>query len=205
MIVWISGPFGAGKSSTVAAVRRLLPATSEFDPEVIGDQLSQLFPGVEDYQDLTLWRSLVTHFLAEVVRHGASGVLVPMTLLREDYATAIFTGLRRRRVPLCHAVLDVSSDELRRRIYAADPELATPHRLARRKWRLDHVGPYEAAREWLCASADLVVDTTSRSVRECAAELIRRTPLAELTPDPTISVEQRPIEVGRALDPSQPK
>ncbi len=41
-----------------------------------------------------------------------------------------------------------------------------------RQWRLDHIVGYLAARDWMAATADVVIDSTTRSVPE-VARLIR--------------------------------
>jgi hypothetical protein len=42
-----------------------------------------------------------------------------------------------------------------------------PHQKAR-QWRLDHIRDYLAARDWMQATADLVIDTTTLTASQAA-------------------------------------
>ncbi len=75
------------------------------------------------------------------------------------------------RQPLGHEVVHVvvEADELvmRQRIAAdqKDPGAA--------QWRLDHLATYAAARTWLTARADLVLDTTGLTPEDAAEQIWR--------------------------------
>ena len=163
MIVWLHGAFGAGKSSVAAELHRRRPDLVPYDPEVVGYLLRRSLPvPTGDFQDLPEWRALVVAAGAVLDADGQRTVLAPMTLLREEYAREVFTGLADRGVQVRHVLLDVAEGELTRRIRA---DAAEPGAL---DWRLERVPAYAHARPWLTALADRVVDTTALTVEQVA-------------------------------------
>lgn len=95
--------------------------------------------------------------MVETARHlldYTGGTLVmPMTVLVEQYWREISAGLAHHGIPVRHFVLHADQDTLRGRI-EGDTVLGPS------SFRLAHLEPYaEAARTWLHAEAE-VVDTT---------------------------------------------
>jgi len=87
MIIWVNGPFGAGKSSVAAELLHRIPEATLFDPEEVGFMLRNLLPGREpDFQDLPPWRPLVAATAIELISYTGGPLIAPMSLLREDYA-----------------------------------------------------------------------------------------------------------------------
>ncbi|WP_101255984.1 NUDIX hydrolase [Streptomyces barkulensis] len=120
MIVWLNGAFGAGKTAAARELVELLADSNLFDPGLIGVGLRALLPRkrldeVPDHQDLPAWRRLVVDTAAAV--HGEVGgtLVVPMTLLRQEYRDEVFGGLAARRIPVRHVLLDVEETILRER------------------------------------------------------------------------------------------
>ncbi len=170
MIVWVNGTFGVGKTSTVRELQALLPGSAVYDPEVIGESLRHLLPAevygsVRDFQDLAAWRRLVPATAVALLAELPGPLIVPMTLLRQDYRDEIFGALAADRVAIHHVVLHAEETILRKRIEADETESARA-----RQWRLDHLAAYQQARPWLEEDA-VVVDTTALTPRR-AAELI---------------------------------
>lgn len=60
MIIWINGPFGAGKTTLAKRLRDRRSKSLIFDPEEIGFVVKETvpMPASGDYQDLPLWRGL---------------------------------------------------------------------------------------------------------------------------------------------------
>nr|UHA82472.1 hypothetical protein NNFBJPFD_00218 [Enterobacter cloacae] len=58
MIIWINGPFGAGKTTLAKRLRDRRSKSLIFDPEEIGFVVKETvpMPASGDYQDLPLWR-----------------------------------------------------------------------------------------------------------------------------------------------------
>lgn len=61
MIIWINGPFGAGKTTLAKRLRDRRSKSLIFDPEEIGFVVKETvpMPASGDYQDLPLWLSLI--------------------------------------------------------------------------------------------------------------------------------------------------
>ncbi|MFJ6938788.1 NUDIX domain-containing protein [Streptomyces sp. NPDC101132] len=175
MIVWINGTFSAGKTSTARELTGLLPDSTLYDPEVIGGVLKHLLPPkhldeVTDYQDLAIWRRLVVDGAAAVLAEVGGTLVVPMTLLRQEYRDEIFGGLAARRIEVRHFLLTPEETILRERIaHRDDPEVPDADRQLRiRQWAYDHIPAYrEALGGWLRADAH-AVDNSTLSPRETA-------------------------------------
>ncbi|WP_406388161.1 NUDIX domain-containing protein [Streptomyces sp. NBC_00887] len=181
MIVWINGAFSAGKTSAACELIDLIPNSTFYDPELIGGGLRHLLPQkklaeVTDYQDLAIWRRLVVDTAAALLAELSGVLVVPMTLLRQEYRDEIFGGLAARRIPVRHVLLSPEETILRRRIagreeFADDPE----HSERIRQWAYEHIEPYRAALEWITADAH-TIDTSALTPYETAeriAEAVR--------------------------------
>ncbi|MEU9147974.1 NUDIX domain-containing protein [Streptomyces sp. NPDC048349] len=197
MIVWINGTFGAGKTSTARELTGILPDSTLFDPELIGDALRVLLPRkrlaeVCDYQDLPSWRRLVVDTAAAMLTELGGVLVVPMTLLRQEYRDEIFGALAARRIPVRHVLLAPAETILRHRI-ATREEPGDPQDVdvRVRQWAYDHIPAYQHALGWLTADAH-VIDNGALSVRETAqriADAVRteEAPVCDIvqTPEPT--------------------
>ncbi|GLX36079.1 ATP/GTP-binding protein [Streptomyces roseochromogenus] len=196
MIVWINGTFGAGKTSTARELAGLLPDGTLYDPELIGDALRRLLPHkrlaeVCDYQDLPSWRRLVVDAAAAMLAELGGVLVVPMTLLRQEYRDEIFGALAARRIPVRHVLLAPAETILRERIarrQETEPEPADPRD---RTWAYDHIPVYRQALGWLTADAHVIDNgpLTARETAERIAEAVR-TDAAGIcdivqTPEPT--------------------
>ncbi|MFK0253806.1 NUDIX domain-containing protein [Streptomyces sp. NPDC090445] len=198
MIVWINGTFGAGKTSTARELTGILPDSTLYDPELVGDALRRLLPRkrleeVSDYQDLPSWRRLVVDTAAAMLAEVGGVLVVPMTLLRQEYRDEMFGGLAARRIPVRHVLLAPEETILRERIATrqepGEPEEAD---LRVRQWSYDHIPAYrQALGSWLAADA-YVIDNGGLSVRETAERIAEavRTEAAGVcdivqTPEPT--------------------
>ncbi|MGW2254193.1 NUDIX hydrolase [Kitasatospora sp. NPDC001660] len=196
MIVWVNGTFGAGKTSACRELVELLPGSTLFDPELVGAGLRGMLPAdrlaaVSDFQDLPAWRRLVPEVAAALLGELPGPLVVPMTLLREDYRDEIFGDLAAHGIAVHHVVLDPEETILRERIAQRDECPGDPDASERvRQWCLEHLPRYRAARRWLLRDAR-ALDTgrlTPRETAERVAELVRdgaaRCPIVQ-TPDPT--------------------
>ncbi|MFE2431499.1 NUDIX domain-containing protein [Streptomyces sp. NPDC059373] len=181
MIVWLNGTFGAGKTSAARELLDLIPGSLLYDPELIGSGLRLLLPEkrlgeVSDYQDLPSWRRLVVDTAAALLSEVGGPLIVPMTLLRQDYRDEIFGGLSSRRIPVRHVLLHAEETILRERIaqreeFPGDPEASA----SVRTWCLGHLAAYAEALPWITADAH-TIDTgalDSRRTAERIAEAVR--------------------------------
>ncbi|MFD8949241.1 NUDIX domain-containing protein [Streptomyces xanthophaeus] len=197
MIVWINGTFSAGKTSTARELVGVIPDSTLFDPEFIGDALRVLLPAkrlaeVDDYQDLPSWRRLVVETAAAMLAELGGVLVVPMTLLRQEYRDEIFGALAARRIPVRHVLLAPAETILRQRIATrTEPGAPQDVDLRVRQWAYDHIPAYQQALGWLTADAH-VVDNSTLTPRETAQRIAEavRTETAGVcdivqTPEPT--------------------
>ncbi len=156
VIVWINGTHGVGKTTTAPLVRRLLPDARVLDAEKVGETLMDItpgLPGTDNFQHWPPWRPLVVETARRVLDYTGGTLVMPMTVLVEEYWREISEGLARHAVPVRHFVLHADQETLRGRIEGDTVLGPSP-------FRLRHLAAYaEAARTWLHAEAE-VVDTT---------------------------------------------
>jgi len=169
VIVWLNGTHGAGKTTTAALLQPLLPGSRVLDAEKVGETLMDVTPGLPatgNFQYWPPWRPLVVETARRVLEYTGGTLVMPMTVLVEAYWREIADGLAGYGVEVRHIVLHAGQDVLRERIEQAAVG-SSPFRLA-------HLEPYaEAARTWLHAAADVVVDTTQLAPAEVAQRVAR--------------------------------
>lgn len=169
VIVWINGTHGAGKTTTSALVQRLIPDSRAFDAEKVGETLMDIRPGLpgpgaDNFQHWPPWRPLVVETARRVLDYTGGTLVMPMTVLVEQYWREISTGLAQHDIPVRHFVLHANQDTLRGRILG-DTVLGPS------SFRLTYLEPYaEAARTWLHAEAE-VVDTTHLTPAQAAQRI----------------------------------
>lgn len=168
MIVWLNGTHGAGKTTTSSLVQQLLPDSRVFDAENVGVMLMDISPGLsetDNFQHWPPWRTLVVETARRVLEYTGGTLVVPMTVLVEEYWREISAGLAQHAIPVRHFVLHADQDTLRQRI--AGDLVTGPNS----SFRLKYLEPYvEAARTWLHNEAE-VVDTTHLTPAEAAAQI----------------------------------
>ncbi|SDL40963.1 AAA family ATPase [Streptomyces indicus] len=169
MIVWLNGTHGAGKTTTGALVQELLPDSRVFDAEKVGEALMDIkppLPWTGNFQHWPPWRPLVVETARRVLDYTGGTLVMPMTVLVEEYWREISGGLSEHGVPVRHFVLHADQETLRRRI--AGDTVTGPDS----PFRLAYLEPYaEAARTWLHAAAE-VVDTTRLTPAEAARRIV---------------------------------
>ena len=120
MLVWINGAFGAGKTQTAHELHRRVDGSRVADPELLGFALHKMLPPAArgDFQDLPQWRTGVVATLRHAEAAHDGPVIVPMTLVRDDYFDEIVGQLRACGVDVRHYALTASPDTLRCRLRA---------------------------------------------------------------------------------------
>ncbi|WP_144628550.1 AAA family ATPase [Arthrobacter woluwensis] len=169
MIVWINGTHGAGKTTTAPLVQQLIPGSRVFDAEKVGETLMDISPGLpatDNFQHWPPWRSLVVETARQVLEYTGGTLIIPMTVLTEEYWREISEGLAGHGIPVRHVVLHADTDTLRSRI-ASDEILGGDS-----PFRLKHLEPYaQAAGTWLPRVADMI-DTTRLTPAEAARRVV---------------------------------
>ncbi|MDP9870000.1 MULTISPECIES: AAA family ATPase [Streptosporangium] len=155
MIIWLNGTFGAGKTTTAKELVRLIPKARIFDPEEVGFMLRHVpgLPEVSDFQDWRPWRGLVVETASQLLDYVGGVLVVPQTVLVEQYWAEIHSGLEKAGIPVHHFLLHTDQDTLVHRIETDTVETGA------RQWRLDHVPDYHTALSWLSREAE-IIDTT---------------------------------------------
>ncbi len=169
MIVWLNGTHGAGKTTTAARLHPLIPNSRVLDAEKVGETLMDLTPGLpatDNFQHWPPWRALVVDTARRILDYTGGTLVMPMTVLVEDYWREIGAGLAEHGIPVTHVVLHADPETLRRRI---DEDAV----LGPSRFRLAHLEAYDlAARTWLHDAAD-VVDTTHLTPEQVARAVAR--------------------------------
>ena len=160
MIIWLNGTFGAGKTTTSKELAALLPDSRIFDAERVGEMLTPVLASVKvtDFQQWPPWRSLVVATATQVLDFVGGTLVVPQTVLVQEYWQEISAGLAEAGIPVRHFVLHATREELVRRIEGDGGS----------QWRMEHLDAYEAALPWLAGEAE-ILDTTDREPGRIAA------------------------------------
>lgn len=198
MIVWINGTFSAGKTSVARELLDLIPHSTLYDPELTGFALRQLLPPkrlaeVDDFQDLPIWRRQVVDTAAALLAEVGGVLVVPMTLLRQEYRDEIFGGLAARRIEVRHVLLAPDETILRERTAGREEFRDDPEGNERvRQWAYDHIDAYRTALAgWLAEDAHLVDNSrltpaaTAQAVAEALSTGAARSCGIVQTPEPT--------------------
>ena len=167
MIVWLNGTHGAGKTTTAALVQPLLPDSRVLDAEQVGGVLMSITPGLpetDNFQHWPPWRPLVVETARQVLEYAGGTLVMPMTVLVEEYWREISSGLAGHGIPVRYFVLHAETPVLQNRIM-------TDKVMGPSRFRLAHLEPYEqAARAWLHEDAE-VIDTTVVSPEQAAQQI----------------------------------
>jgi hypothetical protein len=170
VIVWLNGTHGVGKTTTSALVQQLIPDSRVFDAEKVGVTLMDISPGLpstDNFQHWPPWRPLVVETTYRVLDYTGGTLVVPMTVLVEQYWREISEGLAEHAIPVRHFVLHADQATLRKRIEG--DTVTGPNSLFRLAYLEDYA---EAARTWLHAEAE-VVDTTHLTPAQAALQVAK--------------------------------
>jgi broad-specificity NMP kinase len=191
----INGAFGVGKTTVAGLIRRAVPGSLVYDPELAGWALRRLSrwihmrgAGTDDFQDLELWRKSAVAGV-RLVRAVAQGpVVVPMAFSRRDYFDEVVGGM---------SVLDSTV-----RVFCLRAGMSTI--LGRLAMRGDDVSGEGS--EWIVRKARACVaahedeyfgepiDTEQRSAREIAQEILDRLGFPDSPPNQRL---QRTADAAR--------
>jgi chloramphenicol 3-O-phosphotransferase len=132
MVVFVNGAFGIGKTSVARRLRRELPGSAIFDPELVGLVLRRLpsfVPlqgrGTGDFQDLASWRR-ISLLGIRGVRALRRIVIVPMAFSRLDYLHELLRGAARFDADVRHFCLVAPLPIVLERLAKRGGDLADP-------------------------------------------------------------------------------
>lgn len=167
MIIWLNGTHGVGKTTTSALVQELVADSRVFDAEKVGETLMDIRPGLprtDNFQHWPPWRPLVVESARRILDYTGGALVMPMTVLVEQYWREISDGLAYHRIPVRHFVLHADQVTLRQRIH--DDTVLGPS-----QFRLSYVDMYaEAFGTWLRNDAE-VIDTTNLTPAQAAQQI----------------------------------
>ncbi|WP_239096695.1 ATP-binding protein [Streptomyces sp. SID11385] len=115
-----------------------------------------------------MWRGLVVETARQVLGYAGGTLVVPQTVLSEEYWDEIETGFGAAGIPVRHFVLHADEATLRARIGGDE----APESASAGPWRLAHLDEYARAVEWLRDRAT-VIDTASLTPAGVAARIAR--------------------------------
>ena len=116
MIIWLTGGFGAGKTTLAEELQRRIPGAVVYDPEDVGLMLWKWLEPNDDFQDLPSWRELVIATAVSLRRHHADVLIVPMSLIRDAYRAEILGGLANAGEEVLHVFIEADPSVLRERL-----------------------------------------------------------------------------------------
>ena len=103
----------------------------------------------DDFQDLPSWRELVVATALSLCRHHAETLIVPMSLIRDEYRVEILGGLADAGEEVLHVFLEADIDVLRERL---DARVVCP----------DDPEAIQSAREWAFSRVDAAIVAAGR-------------------------------------------
>jgi predicted kinase len=149
VIIWLNGAFRAGKTTLAEELHRRLPEAVVYDPEDVGLMLWKWMRPNDDFQDLPSWRELVVATALSLRRHHADTLIVPMSLIRDDYRAEILGGLTDAGEQVLHVFLEADGGVLRERLNA---RVDIP----------DNPEAIQSAREWALSRIDAAIVAAAR-------------------------------------------
>lgn len=165
MIIWISGPYGVGKSTLAEAMAAQMTNACIFDAEELGNAVRGSYPdcpcGVL-FEDYPLWGEFCYKLLKDVHNKFAKDILVPMTLVRKE-SYGIIRKLRRIGIHTKLVILEASYENIHDRILARGEDEDC--------WCIENI---EMAQKGASSLPGLHVPTDGRTVDELCEDLLAK-------------------------------
>lgn len=163
MIIWISGPYGVGKSTLAEAMAAKMNNALIFDAEEVGNAVRGNYPDCPYgyiFEDYPLWGEFCYLLLKDVHEKFHKDILVPMTLLRSE-SYSIIERLLRDGIYTRLVVLEASYQTVHDRILARGEEEGC--------WCMENI---ELARAGSAALPGTHIQTDGKSVENLMDELL---------------------------------
>lgn len=155
MIIWLSGPYGVGKSTLAEAMAAKMKNAIIFDAEEVGNAVRENYPDCPYgyiFEDYPLWGEFCYMLLRDIHETFHKDILVPMTLVRKE-SYRIIERLNRNGIDSRLVVLEASYQTVHDRILARGEEECC--------WCMENI---ELAREGSAALPGIHIQTDNQSV-----------------------------------------
>lgn len=165
MILWLSGPYGVGKSTLAEALAAKMKNALLFDAEEVGNAVRENYPDCPYgyiFEDYPLWGEFCYQLLKDIHEKFDKTMLVPMTLVRKE-SWRIIERLRQDGIETHLVVLEASWQNVHDRILARGEEEGC--------WCMENI---EMAREGSSSLPGIHIDTDGTSVEELAQMLLNK-------------------------------
>ena len=165
MIIWLSGPYGVGKSTLAEAMAKRMENTLNFDAEEVGNAVRENYPDCPYgyiFEDYPLWGEFCYLLLKDIHEKFQKDILVPMTLLRKE-SYKIIERLNRDGIDTRLIILQASYQTVHDRILARGEEEGC--------WCMENI---ELARSGCGALPGIHIQTDGRSVAELCDTLLEQ-------------------------------
>ncbi|MBR5948874.1 MAG: GNAT family N-acetyltransferase [Clostridia bacterium] len=163
MIIWISGPYGVGKSALAEALAQRMENALIFDAEAVGNAVRGNYPDCPYgyiFEDYPLWGEFCVRLIRDVHEKFNKDILVPMTLLRES-SFGIIEKLRQAGIKTELIVLEASHKTVHDRILKRGEEEGC--------WCMENI---ELSRRGSAALDGIHIETDEKTVAELAAAVL---------------------------------
>ena len=165
MIIWLSGPYGVGKSTLAENMANHMDNALIFDAEELGNAVRENYPDHPYgfiFEDYPLWGEFCYLLLKDIHEKFHKNILVPMTLLRrKSYNTIeklLLDGIKTELV-----VLEASHQTVHDRILARGEEEGC--------WCMENI---ELARAGSTAFPGIHIQTDGKAVDELCDEVLNQ-------------------------------
>ena len=165
MIIWISGPYGVGKSTLADAIAAKMNNALIFDAEEVGNAVRENYPDCPYgyiFEDYPLWGEFCYRLLKDIHETFHKDILVPMTLLRRR-SYSIIEKLLCDGIDARLVVLEASYQTVHDRILARGEEEDC--------WCMENI---ELARAGCEALPGIHVQTDRKTVDELCSEVMNQ-------------------------------
>lgn len=118
MIIWISGPYGVGKSTFAEALAPKMGGAIIFDAEEVGNAVRENYPGEPFgvvFEDYPMWGKFCAALLKDIHKMYGKDILVPMTLVRKK-SQEIIENLNSGGIDTRLVILEASHETVHDRI-----------------------------------------------------------------------------------------
>ncbi len=163
MIIWISGPYGVGKSTLAETLAPKMNGAIIFDAEEVGNAVRENYPGEPFgviFEDYPLWGKFCAELLADIEKTYGRDILVPMTLVRKK-SQKIIDSLNNAGIDTRLVILEASHGAVHDRILARGEDEDC--------WCMENI---DMSREGSSALDGVKISTDSKSPEEIAKELL---------------------------------